>query len=105
MAKLDSDLRSLINYLYFEVSSTWGAMLEFLWSPDTQPDADLWVEPKPGTNEVRLKEAIKEFVIQRTGHAALASRCSWTGVIERIRRPRRVPYDSRFPQVVDAVAR
>lgn len=64
MAKLDADVRSLINYLYFEVSATWGTMLRFLWSPDTQPDADLWVEPKPGTNEVQLKEAIRAFVIQ-----------------------------------------
>jgi hypothetical protein len=64
MAKLDADVRSLINYLYFYVSATWNAMLTFLWSPDTQPDADLWVELKPGTNEVQLKEAIREFVIQ-----------------------------------------
>lgn len=64
MAKLDSDVRSLINYLYFEVSATWDAMMRFLWSPDTASDADLWVEPKPGTSEVRLKEAIRQFVIQ-----------------------------------------
>jgi hypothetical protein len=64
MAKLDSDVRSLINYLYFEVSRTWGEMMWFLWSPDTIPDADLWVEPGTGTNEVQLKKEIREFVIQ-----------------------------------------
>ena len=64
MAKLDFDVRSLINHLYFEVSDTWDHMQEFLYSPDTEPDADLWVEPKPGTNEVQLKEEIREFVIQ-----------------------------------------
>jgi hypothetical protein len=64
MSKLDSDVRSLINYLYFEVSSTWDEMMRFLWSPDTQPDADLWVEPKAGTNEIQLKKEIREFVIQ-----------------------------------------
>ncbi|MGD8594976.1 MAG: hypothetical protein PVF82_19265 [Gammaproteobacteria bacterium] len=65
MAKLDFDVRSLINHLYFEVSDTWNNMLDFLYSPDTKPDADLWVEPKPGTNdEIQLKEEIREFVIQ-----------------------------------------
>jgi len=64
MAKLDFDVRSLINHLYFEVSDTWNHMRDFLYSPDTEPDADLWVEPKPGTNEVQLKEEIREFVIQ-----------------------------------------
>jgi hypothetical protein len=39
-------------------------MLAFLWSPDTKPDAGLWVETKPGTSEVQLKEEIREFVIQ-----------------------------------------
>jgi hypothetical protein len=55
MAKLDSDVRSLINH-YFEVSDTWEHMLRFLWSPDTQPDAAMWVAIKPGTNEVRLRD-------------------------------------------------
>ncbi len=64
MAKLDSDVRSLINYLYFEVSGEWNDMMSFLWSPDTAPDADLWVEPKPGTSEVQLRNEIREFVIQ-----------------------------------------
>jgi hypothetical protein len=64
MAKLDSDVRSLFNYLYFEVSSTWNEMMRFLWSPDTEPDADLWVEPLAGTNKVQLKKEIREFVIQ-----------------------------------------
>ncbi|MBZ5677166.1 MAG: nucleoside 2-deoxyribosyltransferase [Acidobacteriia bacterium] len=64
MSKLDSDVRSLINYLYFEVSSTWDQMMWFLWSPDTKPDADFWVEPGVGTNEVQLKKEIREFVIQ-----------------------------------------
>jgi hypothetical protein len=64
MAKLDSDVRSLINHLYFEVAARWDEMLRFLWSPDTRPDADLWVEPEPGTNKVRLKADIREFVIQ-----------------------------------------
>lgn len=64
MAKLDSDVRSLINYLYFEVSSTWKEMMRFLWSPDTEIDAALWVEPKVGTKEVQLKTVIREFVIQ-----------------------------------------
>jgi len=67
MAKLDSDVRSLINYLYFQGSATWGAMMQFLWSPDTQPDAGLWVEARPGTNEVQLKDAVREFVIQADG--------------------------------------
>ena len=44
MAKLDSDVRSLFNYLYFEVASPWDEMMWFLWSPDTKPDADLWVD-------------------------------------------------------------
>ena len=64
MAKLDFDVRSLINHLYFKVSDTWDNMLGFLYSPDTKPDTDLWVETNPGTNEVRLKEEIREFVIQ-----------------------------------------
>jgi hypothetical protein len=64
MAKLDSDVRSLINHLYFEVSDTWDRMMGFLWSPDTRPDADPWVEDKPGTNEVQLRPEIREFVIQ-----------------------------------------
>lgn len=64
MAKLDSDVRSVINHLYFEVSDTWNNMVDFLYSPDTVPDADLWVESKPGTDEVQLKGEIREFVIQ-----------------------------------------
>jgi hypothetical protein len=64
MAKLDFDVRSVINHLYFEVSDTWDNMRNFLYSPDTVPDADLWVESKPGTDEVQLKEEIREFVIQ-----------------------------------------
>jgi hypothetical protein len=64
MAKLDSDVRSLINYLYFQVSSTWDQMMSFLWSPDTKPDADLWVEPGASTNEVQLRKEIREFIIQ-----------------------------------------
>jgi len=64
MAKLDSDVRSLINHLYFEVSDSWDRMMSFLWSPDTAPDADLWVTAKPGTNEVQLKDEIREFIIQ-----------------------------------------
>ena len=64
MSKLDSDVRSLINYLYFKVSSTWDEMMQFLWSPDTQPDAALWVEPVVGKNEIQLKEDIRQFVIQ-----------------------------------------
>lgn len=64
MSKLDSDVRSLINYLWFEVSSTWDDMMRFLWSPDTQPDAALWIEPVAGTNKVQLKDDIREFVIQ-----------------------------------------
>lgn len=64
MSKLDSDVRSLINYLYFQVSSTWNDMMQFLWSADTQPDAALWIEPEPGTNKVRLRDDIRQFVIQ-----------------------------------------
>lgn len=64
MAKLDADVRSMINYLYFKASSTWDDMMQFLWSPDTAPDADLWVEPKVGTDEIQLKKEIREFVIQ-----------------------------------------
>lgn len=67
MANLDSDVRSLINHLYFEVSDTWADMMSFLWSPDTERDADLWVEPIPGTREVQLKEEISEFVIEADG--------------------------------------
>jgi hypothetical protein len=63
MAKLDFDIRSLINHLYFESSDTWHNMWDFLWSPDTEDDADLWVESKPGTKEVKLKKEIREFVI------------------------------------------
>lgn len=64
MSKLDADVRSLINYLYFEVSSTWDDMMRFLWSPDTAPDAALWVEPVAGTNKIQLREDIRAFVIQ-----------------------------------------
>jgi hypothetical protein len=64
MAKLDSDVRSLINHLYFEISDTWNHMQDFLYSPDTERDANLWMEPKPGTNKVQLKEEIRDFVIQ-----------------------------------------
>jgi len=64
MSKLDADVRSLINYLYFEVSSTWDDMMRFLWSPDTAPDAALWIEPVAGTDKVQLKEDIRAFVIQ-----------------------------------------
>jgi len=64
MAKLDTDVRNLINHLYFEVSDTWQRMMGFLWSPDTQPDAALWVQVKSHPNEVELKNEIREFVIQ-----------------------------------------
>jgi hypothetical protein len=64
MSKLDADVRSLINYLYFEVSSSWSQMRSFLWSPDTEADADPWVEPGPVANEVQLKKEIRTFVIQ-----------------------------------------
>jgi len=64
MSKLDSDVRSVINYLYFEVASTWDDMMPFLWSPDTIPDAALWVEPTAGTNKVQLRDDIRAFVIQ-----------------------------------------
>jgi len=64
MAKLDSDVRSLINYLYFQVSSSWDQMMSFLWSPDTEPDARLWLEPVPGTDKVQLRAEIREFIIQ-----------------------------------------
>jgi hypothetical protein len=64
MAKLDSDVRSLINHLYFSVSDTWDHMMGFLWSPDTRPDAGLWLDIEPGTNEVQLKDEIRQFVIQ-----------------------------------------
>jgi hypothetical protein len=39
-------------------------MMGFLWSPDTQPDAALWVPVKSDPNEVELKNEIREFVIQ-----------------------------------------
>jgi hypothetical protein len=64
MAKLDADVRSLINHLYFQGSDTWDRMLRFLWSPDTRPDADLWVAVRPGSDEVQLKDEIRQFVIQ-----------------------------------------
>jgi hypothetical protein len=34
MAKLDTDVRNLINHLYFEVSDTWQRMMGFLWLVD-----------------------------------------------------------------------
>jgi hypothetical protein len=64
MAKLDTDVRNLINHLYFEVSDTWQRMMGFLWSPDTQRDAAPWVQVKSDPNEVELKNEIREFVIQ-----------------------------------------
>jgi len=65
MAKLDSDVRSLINHLYFQVSDTLDNMEHFFVCPrDTPLDADLWVRFKSGTKEVRLKKEIREFVIQ-----------------------------------------
>jgi hypothetical protein len=65
MAKLDADVRSVINHLYFQHSDTWYNMQHYFYCPrDTPPDAGLWVEPKPGTNEVQLKEEIRAFVIQ-----------------------------------------
>lgn len=65
MAKLDSDVRSLINHLYLKFSDTWNNMQHLFFCPgDTPPDAGLWLKPKSGTNEVQLKEEIREFVIQ-----------------------------------------
>ena len=64
MTKLDFDVRSLIHYLYLKTSGTWDDMLEFLWSPDTKPDADLWLKPGPRTNEVQLKQEIRAFVFE-----------------------------------------
>jgi len=64
MAKLDSDVRSLINHLYFKVTDSWENMMTFLWSPDTLADAGFWVEERPERNEVQLKNEIREFIIQ-----------------------------------------
>ena len=65
MANLDADTRNLINYLWFHASATWEQMYnDFLWSPDTEYDASPWVEYKPNTKEIRLKEEIREFVIR-----------------------------------------
>jgi len=90
MAKLDSDVRSLINYLYFEVSSTWAEMTWFLWSPDTEPDADLWVEAGPSANEVQLKKAVREFVIQTDAQMLALPSDSFVlsyPITEKLRRP------------------
>src|SRR5512140_1539169 len=51
LSKLDSDVRSLINYLYFEGASTWPQM-QFLWSPDTQVDAASWITHGSGPGQV-----------------------------------------------------
>jgi hypothetical protein len=64
MAKLDSDVRSLFHYLYFQGSSTWEEIMSFVWSPDTQADADLWLMPGVGANQIQLKKEIRDFVIQ-----------------------------------------
>lgn len=65
MAKLDSDVRALINHLYFQFSDTWENMMHLFYCPnDTPPDADLLLEYKSGKNEVQLKKEIREFVIQ-----------------------------------------
>lgn len=62
MATLDSDVRSLINHLWFYVSDTWDNMMKFLWSPDTKPQADLWLRDKSMSNSVELKDEIRTFV-------------------------------------------
>jgi len=64
MAKLDNDVRNLINHLYFEGSDTWQNMMDFLFSPDTRPDAGLWLEAGPNKDQVQLKPETREFVIQ-----------------------------------------
>lgn len=64
MANLDNDTRNLINHLWFYKSDAWNHMYKFLHSPDTELDADPWIELKPETDEVQLREEIREFVIQ-----------------------------------------
>jgi hypothetical protein len=63
MTKLDRDVRSLINHLYFKGSDEWGEMMAFLWSPDTAYDAEAWLEGDVGADEVRLNDVIRQFVI------------------------------------------
>ncbi len=63
MTKLDRDVRSLINHLWFTGSDRWDRMMSFLWSPDTAYDAGAWLEDGAGTDEVRLNDLIRQFVI------------------------------------------
>jgi hypothetical protein len=63
MTKLDRDVRSLINHLYFKGSDGWAEMMAFLWSPDTEYDAAAWLEAGAGADEVRLNDRIRQFVI------------------------------------------